>query len=204
MTTLAIRGGAPVRSAPFAPWPQYSQPDLDRLRQVVESRTWGGFPFPNRWAEEFGRKFAAYHGARHGLAVANGTLALQVALQSIDLRFGDEVIVPAYTWDGTAAAVLFAGGVPIFVDVREDTFCLDASKVEAALTPRTRAVIPVHLAMRFADMDAIGDIARRHNLAVIEDCAHAHGGQWRGRGAGSMGDLGCFSLQSIKLMTAGE
>jgi dTDP-4-amino-4,6-dideoxygalactose transaminase len=204
MSTLAIHGGAPVRSRPFPSWPQYDASDLNRLRQVVESRNWGGYPFPNRWAFEFAGRFAHHHGARYGTAVANGTLALQAALQAIDLRFGDEVIVPAYTWDGTAAAILFAGGVPVFVDVREDTFCLDHTQVEAAITPRTRALLPVHLAMRFADMEALLELARRHNLAVIEDCAHAHGGQWRGQGAGSMGDLGCFSLQSSKLLTAGE
>jgi len=204
MSGLALRGGAPVRTQFFTPWPDYTQADLDRLRGVVESRNWGGFPFPNRWADEFASKFAALHGATYGVALANGTIALQAALRAVDLCFGDEVIVPAYTWEGTAAAVLFEGGVPVFVDVREETFCMDVSKVEAAITPRTRVLMPVHLGMRFVDMDALGDIARKHNLAVIEDCAHAHGGQWRGKGAGSLGDLGCFSLQSSKLMTAGE
>lgn len=204
MSVLAVRGGRPVRSKPFAPWPQYSAEDLERLVRVVESRNWGGFPFPNTWAREFGARFAEMHGARYGVAVANGTLALEVALRAAGLRFGDEVIVPAYTWEGTAAAVLFEGGVPVFVDVREDTMCLDASLVEAAITERTRAIIPVHLAMRFADMDALAAIARRHKLVIIEDCAHAHGGRWKGRGAGSMGDLGCFSLQTSKLMTSGE
>lgn len=204
MPELAYRGGAPVRATPFAPWPQYSQADVSRLLEVVENRNWGGFPFPNRWADEFATKFAAYHDAEYGVGVCNGTIALELACKAVDLKFGDEVIVPAYTWDGTAAAILFAGGVPIFVDVLEDSFCIDVSKVEAAITQRTRALMPVHLAMRFSDMHALGEIARRHGLAVIEDCAHAHGGKWQSRGAGSMGDLGCFSLQSSKLMTAGE
>ncbi|MCW5980148.1 MAG: DegT/DnrJ/EryC1/StrS family aminotransferase [Bryobacteraceae bacterium] len=201
---LAVNGGPPVRTAPFTAWPQYSENDFARLREVLESRNWGGFPFPNRLAREFAAAFAEYHGAKYGLAVMNGTVALQIALRAAGLRFGDEVIVPAYTWEGTAAAVLFEGGVPVFVDVREDTFCLDASQVEEAITDRTRALLPVHLAMRFADMDALAAIARKYNLALIEDCAHAHGGRWKGRGAGSMGDAGCFSLQSSKLMTAGE
>lgn len=204
MPELAVQGGNPVRTAPFAPWPQYSETDFARLREVIESRNWGGFPFPNRWAREFAALFAEFHGAKYGLAVANGAVALQIALRAAGLQFGDEVIVPAYTWEGTAAAVLFEGGVPVFVDVREDTFCMDAAKVEAAITDRTRALLPVHLAMRFADMDALAAIARRRNLAVIEDCAHAHGGRWKGKGAGSMGDAGCFSLQSSKLMTSGE
>ena len=204
MSVLAVRGGKPVRQKPFAPWPQYSTADVARVLEAIESRNWGGFPFPNRWAGEFGARFAEFHGARYGVAVANGTAALQIGLRAVGLRFGDEVIVPAYTWEGTAAAVLFEGGVPVFVDVREDNLCLDVSQVEAAITERTRALLPVHLAMRFADMDALGEMARKHGLALIEDCAHAHGGRWKGRGAGSMGDLGCFSLQSSKLMTSGE
>jgi dTDP-4-amino-4,6-dideoxygalactose transaminase len=174
------------------------------LIEVFESRNWGGYPFPNRLATEFAEKFAAYHGANYGCTVANGTIALVVALEAAGVRFGDEVIVPAYTWDGTAAAVLFTGAVPIFVDVDPDTYCLDVAVARAAITPRTKAILPVHLAMRFADMDAVLDLAREHDLLVIEDCAHAHGGFYNGHGAGSMGDLGCFSMQSSKLMTAGE
>jgi L-glutamine:scyllo-inosose aminotransferase len=100
--------------------------------------------------------------------------------------------------------VLQAGGVPVFVDVDPDTYCLDAKAVRAAITPHTRALMPVHLAMRFADMDALLAIAKEHKLAIIEDCAHAHGGQFQGRGAGAGGDAGCFSFQESKLMTAGE
>ena len=144
------------------------------------------------------------HGAKYGLCLSNGTIALLAALQAVGLRFGDEVIVPAYTWDGTATAVLFAGGVPIFADVDPDTYCLDVESARRAITPRTRAIIPVHLAMRFVDMDALMALAREHDLRVIEDCAHAHGGQYKGQGAGSIGDIGCFSFQESKLMTAGE
>ncbi|MBM3744747.1 MAG: DegT/DnrJ/EryC1/StrS family aminotransferase [Acidobacteria bacterium] len=204
MSRLAILGGEPVRQRPFPHWPQHTEADARRLQQVLESGNWGGYPFPNTLADEFSRQFAAFHGARYGCAVANGTIALVAALQAGGIRFGDEVIVPAYTWDGTAAAVLFAGGVPVFADIDPDTYCLDVEQVRQAVTPRTRAVIPVHLAMRFVDMDALLAVAAQHRLAVIEDCAHAHGGQYNGRGAGSMGDAGCFSFQSSKLMTAGE
>lgn len=204
MSELAILGGRAERTRPFMPWPQYAAGDLERLKSVLESRNWGGYPFPNRFASEFAQKFAAYHGAKYGCCVANGTIALVVALQAAGIRFGDEVIVPAYTWDGTAAAVLFAGGVPVFADIDPDTYCLDIEAARAVITPRTRAIIPVHLAMRFADMDALLGLAAEHKLVVIEDCAHVHGGQYKGRGAGSMGDLGCFSFQSSKIMTAGE
>ncbi len=201
---LAILGGAPLRSKPFATWPQYLPSDAQRLQQVLENRHWGGYPMPSRYCGEFAERFAAMHGARYGLCVANGTIALVTALGAAGIRFGDEVIVPAYTWDGTAAAVLFAGGVPVFADVDPDTYCLDVESARKAVTPRTRAILPVHLAMRFAEMDAILSLAREHKLKVIEDCAHAHGGRYRGHGAGSIGDLGCFSFQESKLMTAGE
>ncbi|MCS7314896.1 MAG: DegT/DnrJ/EryC1/StrS family aminotransferase [Bryobacteraceae bacterium] len=171
---------------------------------MLESGNWGGYPFPNRLAAEFGERFAAYHGARFGCPVANGTIALVAALQAAGIRFGDEVIVPAYTWEGTAAAVLAVGAIPIFADIDPDTYCLDPEAARRAITPKTRALLPVHLAMRFADMDALVELAVAHDLVLIEDCAHAHGGQYRGRGAGSIGDMGCFSFQSSKLMTAGE
>lgn len=203
-SSLAILGGEPVRRRPFPPWPQFSQADVARLLGVVESRHWGGFPVPGKFGGEFAARFAELHGARYGLCLANGTVALYAAVQALGLKFGDEVIVPAYTWDGTAIAVLQAGGVPVFADIDPDTYCLDPGSVRAALTPRTRALLPVHLAMRFADMDSLLAIAREHHLLIIEDCAHAHGGTFQGRGAGAAGDAGCFSFQESKLMTAGE
>ena len=202
--TLALLGGQALRKQPFSPWPQYSRSDIDRIVRVVESRHWGGFPLPTRLAGEFGERFAAMHGARYALCVANGTIAISVALQALGIGFGDEVIVPAYTWDGTATAALAIGAVPVFVDVDPDTYCLDTTKVRAAITPRTKAILPVHLAMRFADMQALLKIAREHKLLVIEDCAHAHGGEFQGRGAGAAGDAGTFSFQESKLMTGGE
>ncbi len=204
MSDLAILGGPAVRTRPFPLWPQHAPDDLARLQKVLESRNWGGYPFPNKLASDFAQQFAAYHGAKYGCCVANGTIALVIALQAAGIKFGDEVIVPAYTWDGTAAAVLFAGAIPVFADVDPDTYCLDVASARSALTPRTRAIIPVHLAMRFADMDALLQLAAEHKLAVIEDCAHVHGGEYKGRGAGSMGDLGAFSFQSSKIMTSGE
>jgi dTDP-4-amino-4,6-dideoxygalactose transaminase len=204
MPKLAILGGEPVRRRPYTPWPQYTPADVERVVKVVESRHWGGFPVPSKYSGEFATCFAEAHGAKYGLCLANGTVALYVAVQALGLKFGDEVIVPAYTWDGTAIAVLQAGGVPVFVDVDPDTYCLDPKAVRAAITPRTRAIMPVHLAMRFADMNALLAIAKEHKLVIIEDCAHAHGGQFQGRGAGAAGDAGCFSFQESKLMTGGE
>jgi dTDP-4-amino-4,6-dideoxygalactose transaminase len=203
MSSLAILGGAPIRrNRPFPKWPYASPRDAVRLTQVLESGNWGGYPFPNRFASEFAEKFAAYHGAKYACCVTNGTAAITLALRAAGVGPGDEVIVPAYTWDGTATAVLDAGAIPVFADIDPDTFCLDISQI--AVTDRTRAVVPVHLAMRFADMTALRQLAHAHGLVVVEDCAHVHGGAFAGEGAGSMGDLGTFSFQSSKLMTSGE
>jgi dTDP-4-amino-4,6-dideoxygalactose transaminase len=204
MAQLAIRGGKPVRSRPFTRWPIYDQREAEGLQAVLESGNWGGYPCPNDRAREFAHTFAEYHGARYGVAVANGTVSLELALKAVGIGFGDEVIVPAYTWEGTAAAVLFTGAVPVFVDVDPNTYCLNAAFIEAEMTERTRAIIPVHLGFRFADMDAIMDLASRRGLFVLEDCAHAHGGRWRDTGAGAIGHAGSFSFQTSKLMTAGE
>jgi dTDP-4-amino-4,6-dideoxygalactose transaminase len=201
---LALLGGEPVRRRPFTPWPQFSPADMERLVRVVESRHWGGYPLPSPWAAEVAERFAAMHGAKYGLCLTNGTIAISAALQALGIGFGDEVIMPAYTWDGTAIAALMVGAVPVFVDVDPDTYCLDARLVRQAITPRTRALLPVHLAMRFADMDALRAIAAEHRLLVVEDCAHAHGGEFQGHGAGAAGDAGTFSFQESKLMTAGE
>ncbi len=204
MAQLALRGGSPVRTAPFTSWPIYDERESRGLQSVLESRNWGGYPCPNDHAREFGKRFAEIHGAKYGVAVSNGTVSLELALKAAGIGFGDEVIVPAYTWEGTAAAVLFCGAVPVFVDVDPNTYCLDPALAAAAITERTRAIIPVHLGFRFADMDAIMELAAQHNLFVLEDCAHAHGSSWRGRGAGSIGHAGSFSFQTSKLMTAGE
>lgn len=201
---LALRGGAAVRSTSFSAWPVFDGREAAALQQVLESRNWGGYPFPNDQARVFAQKFADYHNARYGVAVTNGTVSLELALKAAGIGPGDEVIVPAYTWEGTAAAVLFAGGLPVFVDVDPDSYCLDANLIEAAITKNTKAIIPVHLGFRFADLDRIMEIAGRYHLFVLEDCAHAHGGRWRGRGAGSIGHAGSFSFQTSKLMTAGE
>lgn len=204
MGRLAITGGKPIRRKPFASWPVYTQKEIRAVQMVMKSRNWGGYPFPNKIAEAFGGKFARFHGAKYGLAVAIGTIAIEIALKAIGIQPGDQVVVPACTWEGTVGPILLLNAVPVFVDVDPETYCLDAKLIEKALTPKTRPILPVHLALRFADMDEILRIARAHQLAVIEDCAHAHGGRWRNKGAGASGDLGCFSFQSSKLMTSGE
>src|SRR5213593_2549235 len=185
MGKQAITGGEPVRRKPFPRWPVYTREESRAIQKVLASRNWGGYPFPNQCASSFAQKFARFQGAKYGLAVANGTVAIEIALKAAGIRPGDEVIVPAYTWEGTVAPILLLNAVPVFVDIDPDSYCLDARIIEKALTPKTRAILPVHLAMNFADLDEILRIARQRNITVIEDCAHAHGGRWRGKGAGA-------------------
>ena len=204
MGKLAITGGKPLRKTPFTQWPLATKEEKAALEDVLKSSKWGGQPFPGKHAAAFAKKFAKVHTAKYAQCVNTGTVAIQAALKAIGIQPGDEVIAPAYTWEGTVGPVLLLGAVPVFVDIDPDTYCLDAKLIERAITPKTRAILPVHLGMRFADMDEILRIAKKHNLKVVEDCAHAHGGMWKGKGAGSMGDLGAFSFQSSKLITCGE
>jgi dTDP-4-amino-4,6-dideoxygalactose transaminase len=136
--------------------------------------------------------------------MSNGTVTMEVALRAAGIGWGDEVIVPAYTFQATASAPMGAGAIPVIVDVDPNTYCLDPKAAAKAVTPKTKAIIPVHLGSNMADMDAIMELAEKHNLIVIEDCAHAHGAKWRGRGAGTIGHFGSFSLQSSKTLTSGE
>ena len=204
MSKLAITGGKALRKTPFTQWPYGGVEEKCALADVLTSSKWGGQPFPGKHSMAFAKKFAKLHTAKYAQCVNTGTVAIQAALKAIEIQPGDEVIAPAYTWEGTVGPVLLLNAVPVFVDVDPDTYCLDARKIEQAIRPKTKAILPVHLGMRFADMDEILRIAAKHNLKVIEDCAHAHGGMWKGKGAGSMGDLGAFSFQSSKLLTCGE
>src|ERR1700741_945445 len=204
MGKLAITGGEAIRKKRFDPWPVFTEKERSALEDVLTNRNWGGQPFPGKHTEAFGKKFAEYHTAKYGQTVNTGTVAIQAALKAIDIRPGDEVLAPAYTWEGTVGPVLLMNAVPVFVDVDPDSYCMDAKQIESLLPPKTRATLPLHLGMRFADLDAIMAIAKKHNLKVIEDCAHVHGGMWRDKGAGSTGDLGAFSFQSSQLMTSGE
>ncbi len=152
--------------------------------------------------EAFEKEFAAYCGAAHCVGCANGTDALELALRAVGVRSGDEVITVANTFIATAEAITSAGGRPVFVDVRDDTLLMDVSKIEAAITPRTRALLPVHLFGQMVDMDPLLEIANRRGLKVVEDCAQAHGARYRGRRAGSLGDAGAFSFYPGKNLGA--
>ena len=201
MTKLAINGGTPVRARSYTTWPQYDEKELKALERVLKSGTWGTL---GRETIKFAERFARYHQANYGIAVTNGTITLEIILRAMGIGYGDEVIIPPYTFNATASSVVFAGATPVFADIECDSYNLDAKKLDEAISPKTKAVIPVHIGGRPCNMDGIVDIARRYNLYVIEDCAHAHGSEWKGKRVGSMGDAGSFSFQNSKNLTAGE
>lgn len=201
---LAVQGGPPALSAvpPLPSWPVFDQAEEQALLDVLRSGQWGSTS--GTVGQAFEAEFAAYHDARYAVALSNGTLAIVAALRACGVGVGDEVIVPPYTFIATASAALFVGAVPVFADVRPDTHLLDPAGAEAAITERTKAIVPVHLAGAVADMDAFADIGRRRHVAIIEDGAQATGAAWRGTKVGALGDVGTFSFQSSKNITAGE
>jgi dTDP-4-amino-4,6-dideoxygalactose transaminase len=204
MSELAILGGPKTRTEPYPQWPVWDQRDIDAITEVIQSGRWGGHPYPGPKTAELARKFAVMQGGGYAVPMTNGTITIEVACRAAGIGWGDEVIVPAYTFQATAAAPMAAGAIPVIVDIDPNSYCLDPKEIEKAITPRTKAIIPVHLGSNMADMDAIMTLAEQHNLIVIEDCAHAHGAKWRGRGAGTIGHFGSFSLQSSKILTSGE
>lgn len=201
MGMLAQTGGRPVRRRPFPAWPRYSRKERRALISVLKSRSWGTL---GPKTAEFERAFASYVGTARCTAVTNGTASLEVILRALDIGAGDEVIIPPYTFIATATAVLSVGATPVFADIDPATNNLSASAAETAITPRTKAIIPVHIAGIPADMDAFIALGNRAGLPIVEDAAQAHGSQWRGRALGSLGTAGSFSFQLSKNMAAGE
>lgn len=204
MSDLAVLGGDPIRTETFPRWPVFDQSEIDAVSQTVLSGRWGGFPYPGPNIAEFAEKFSEMLGGGIAVPMMNGSITMEVALRAAGIGWGDEVIVPAYTFAATASAPMAAGAIPVIVDISPHSYCIDPEAISRAITPKTKAIIPVHLAAQMADMDAIMDIAKQHNLVVIEDSAHAHGAKWHGISAGTIGDFGSFSLQSAKIITTGE
>ena len=202
MSALALLGGEKAKSKPFPIWPHYDEAEERALKQVLESRIW--WRTPGTKTLEFEQAFAKFHGARHGIAVTNGTAALEVTMAGLGIGAGDEVILPDFTFVATASAVLFANALPVLVDVDPGTYCINPDLVEEAVTPRTKAVIAVHMGGHPADLDRLKKITDRKKLALIEDSSHAHASEWKGKRIGTFGVAGTFSFQSSKLMTAGE
>ena len=185
----------------FSPWPSFTEEEAEAVRRVLLSNR------VNYWTgaegREFEQEFAAWAGTRYAVALANGTVALDVALKALNIRPGDEVVVTPRSFIASVSCVVNAGATPVFADVDRDSGNLTAETIAAVLTPRTRAVIVVHLAGWPADMDPNTALAERHGLKVIEDCAQAHGARYKGRSVGSIGHVGAWSFCQDKIMTTG-
>ncbi len=210
MSTLAVKGGTPVINRPLGkPWPIWGDLERQYLSEVLESGVWwrGGYAesdLDNCKVARFEQAFAQYQDARFGVAVTNGTTALECGLKALGIRPGDEVIVPAATFVASATAVILVNAIPIIVDIDPATYQISPTAVEAAITSRTVGILPVHYGGYPCDMDALNAIADAHGLFVLEDCAHAHGTIYQGRKLGARGSMGSFSLQMGKTMTCGE
>lgn len=188
-------------NTPFPPWPSFTSEEADAARDVILSNRvnyWTG-----QECREFEREFAAWSETRHAIALANGTVALDLALRGLGIGAGDEVVVTPRTFLASASCIVNAGAIPVFADVDPDSQNITADTIRAVLTPRTRAVICVHLAGWPCDMDPIMELARERNLFVIEDCAQAHGARYKGRPVGSIGHVGAWSFCQDKIMTTG-
>jgi len=205
--TLAINGGTPVWSGQWPTWPYVSANVGDALSRIAARQRWavsGDWNGHEPVDLELARRFADYCKTSHCVPVDHGSSALIIGLLGLGVQAGDEVIVPGLTWIATASVVARIGAIPVLVDIDPDTLCISADAVRAAITPRTRAVVAVHLYSAMADMDALRAICTESDLGLVEDCAQAYGAQWDGQPAGSLGDTGAFSTQQGKALTSGE
>ena len=198
---LAISGGTPVRTEVFPPWPAFEEEEIEAAAAILRSGR------VNYWTGDegraFEREFAEFTGCKYGIALANGTVALELALYCLGIGPGDEVVVPSRTFIASASCAVMRGATPVVADIDRDSSNLTAATIERVITPRTKAIVAVHLAGWPCDMDSILQLARGRGIAVIEDCAQAHGASYRGRPVGSFGDMAAFSFCQDKNMTTG-
>ncbi|MFI0452141.1 DegT/DnrJ/EryC1/StrS family aminotransferase [Actinomadura sp. 6N118] len=204
---LAAYGGTPARATPWPAWPRLDAETERIALDALRSGRWAISEMHNGeelYERRFARAFAAYHDVDHCIPTTSGTSALTIAFEALGLSRGAEVLVPGLTWVACASAVAGAGLVPVLVDIDPDTLCMSPAAAAAALTARTEAILLVHYACNTADLDAFMDLARRHGLALVEDCAQAHGAEYRGKPVGTYGAIGTFSMQESKVLTCGE
>ena len=200
MSALAIHGGEPTCATRWPSWPHFDDAERRQVTEVLESGQW----WFGEKVRQFEAEFARIHTAKCAVSCTNGTTAIEMALRGLGIVRGDEVIVPPYSFIATASAVVTVGALPVFADIRPDTLCLDPEDVERKITPRTKAIIPVHVAGMVAEMDRFNLLARKHGLKLMEDAAHSWGTLWNGRGTGTLSACGTFSFQVTKNLTAGE
>jgi len=198
----ALLGGPKAKKAAFNTWPKFDLTEEKALLDVLRSGHW--YRGNGQTVKKFEDAYAALTGAKQVLAVSNGSAALLVSLRALDVEPGDEVIVPPYTFIATVNAVLRVNALPVFVDSDLETFQIDHTKIEAAIRPNTRAIMPVHLGGNVCELDAISAITARHKIPLIEDACQAHLSEWKGRKVGTFGAAGCFSFQASKNLTSGE
>lgn len=201
MSDLALFGGNPIRTEPFPDWPRSAKELRESLMKTFDSEGWG---VGSAIITEFESGFAEFQDAKYCISTSSGTTALWVSLKAAGVKAGDEVIIPPYTFIATASAVLMANAVPVFADIDPKTFNMDPDKVEEAITDKTKAIMPVHIAGNPADMDSILAIGKKHGIPIIEDAAQAHGAEWNRKKVGALGLGGIFSFQTSKNMTSGE
>lgn len=201
MANLTVNGGKPVRNGKWPIWPVVDDREVELVTRVT---TGGNWSYNGPMETEFREKWAEFCGVKHALAVANGTVSLQLIYEALGIGWGDEVIVPALTWQATAATVADVNAVPVLADVDPDSWCIDPKEVERLVTPRTRAVVVTHVYGTVCDMEAINAVAKKHGLFVVEDSAHQHGSVLNGKKTGNLGDAASFSLQNSKTLTSGE
>jgi dTDP-4-amino-4,6-dideoxygalactose transaminase len=200
---LAIDGGTPIlKRADYQNWPVLTEDDRRYVNEVLDSGIVAGATGPQAVALQ--KEWAEFTGAKHCLTTCSGTAALHMGLAAVDVGPGDEVLVPSYTFLATASCVLHQMAIPVFVDIEPGTYTMDPAKIEAAITERTKVIMPVHIQGCPADMDPILEIAKKHNLHVIEDACQAHGAMYKGRMCGTMGIVGAFSLNNLKNLCGGE
>jgi len=198
----ALIGGTPVRSQPFPSWPVITTKDEQTWMEVLRTKRWNRLN--GTYVDQFEKAWAERVGTQYCVATSSGTSALVTSVNALEIGPGDEVIVPPYTFVATINAVLLQHALPVFVDSDRETFQIDSRKIEAAITKRTRCVLPVHLGGASADLDTILSTARKHSILVLEDACQSHLAEWRGRKVGTWGDLGCFSFQASKNLNSGE
>lgn len=201
---LAIHGGTPIRTRPFRSWPELHDTDRAAVIGAFESRRWSCVDLASSHCALFEREFATFHDVRDAVTVSSGTAALMIALKAVGVGRGDEVVVPALSYSATATAASQLGAVPVFVDVDPETHNVRPSLVEAALGPRTRAIVIVHLHGLPCNLAALVELANRRGVPLIEDCAQAHGATYRGRRVGTFGAIAAFSFATAKNLSAGE
>lgn len=199
---LAINGGKAYRRKPFPKWPKSDEREATLINEVLESGNW--WRVTGEKVKKFEKYFSKFQNTEYCLGVTSGTHAIELSLASLGIGKGDEVVLPAFTYISTGSAVVCSNATPVLVDVDEETFCISPDAFEAAITAKTKAVIAVHMAGNACDMERICEIANKYGIKVIEDSAHGHGGEYKGRRLGSIGNVGIFSFQNGKLMTCGE